>query len=370
MVLKTIDSAGDSKAGLNPAEPVRVRLLNEDEFERWDLFVGQSPQANPFAVIAWCKAVSEVLDFGFHVWIVSKGEEWLGGIPVFWRRRHGRFVCLQPPLCAYVSFLYSPTISRASYPSKITSYNLEVAKHLATALSVRYSSSRLKLLPSISDTRAFQWAGWNVTPNYTYILDVTRDLQCSHSVRKHIRKCRESNAVLSLEWQFNRFCALAEDTATRQGTGFSGISFQSLDQLASRMRDAGLAWMATALSFDGHPLASRIQLSIPGSTTAYDWVAGSSSAHFSLGGSPWLMTKVAECVKLRGYSNWDLCGANYENIAHFKSQFGGELVHGWSLNFPAPSHGYLYRTVSRMKSFTRGLLVRLVKEGTHRSWTT
>jgi hypothetical protein len=358
LVLKTVDSASDAEAGLNPTQPIRVSLLSEKEFGRWDRFVAESPQANPFAAVAWCKAVSEVLDFGYHIWVVSKGDEWLGGIPVFWRRRHGRFVCVQPPLCAYSSILYSPIISRASYPSKVTFYFLEVTKYLEGTLSTRYSSSRLKLLPSIADTRAFQWTGWNVTPNYTYIIDLTRDLQCSHSVRKHIRKCREGNAVLSLEWQFNQFCALAEDTATRQGQGFGGITFPSLDQLASRMRDAGLAWMATALSSDGQPLASRIQLAIPGSSTAYDWVAGSSSAHFSLGGSPWLMIKIAESAKLRGYSNWDLCGANYENIAQFKSQFGGELVHGWVLTGPSSNPGRFYRAASQAKTLIRSLLVK------------
>ena len=217
-----------------------------------------------------------------------------------------------------------------AYPSKVSS-QLDITANLAGSLSSYYSSAKFKFLPSVPDVRAFQWDGWNASPAYTYLLDVTRDFRCDHAVRKHVRKCREGGAVLSLEWQFDWFRSLSQDTV-RGGTPVRiGMKYQELEQIACRMRDAGLAWMATALTSDGQPLASRIAFRHSGLFRLPDWVAGSSSELLALGGNAWIMTQIAEEARRRSYSSWDLCGANYKNIAKFKSQFGGDLVHGWNL---------------------------------------
>ena len=70
---------------------------------------------------------------------------------------------------------------------------------------------------------------------------------------------------------------------------------------------------------------------MPGSETLFDWVAGSAADKLSVGANPWLMMQIAAEARRRGYSRWNLCGAAFENVARFKSEFGGELVHGWTV---------------------------------------
>jgi hypothetical protein len=344
----------------NQSAPVRACVLSGGtELGKWDRFVCESPEANPFATTTWRRAVSECLGYSFDLWVVYKGAEWLGGVPLFWRKRFGRPVCLEPPQCAYSSVLFNAAISRASYPSKVTSSKLDVTGTIAKALSSHYSSTRMKLLPAVGDVRAFQWEGWTVNPSYTYVIDLKREMRCDHAVRKHVRKCRENGAVLSLEWCFDRFRSLAEDTISRQGLNPGmGMRYEELERIACRMRDAGLAWMATALTADGKPLASRIELGIPGTSTLFDWVAGSSSELFSLGGNAWLMTEVAEAARQRGYSSWDLCGANYRNIATFKAQMGGDLAHGWNLAGPVARRERLYGVAMKAAVTVKHLISR------------
>jgi hypothetical protein len=230
---------------------------------------------------------------------------------------------------------------------------------MAKSLAKHYGTARVKLLPAVTDVRAFQWAGWSVTPSYTYLIDLKAEMRCDHAVRKHVRKCRESGAVLSLDWQFDRFRALAEDTTARQGLRSGmGMKYEEMELIAVRMRDAGLAWMATALTADGQALASRIELGIPDSSTLYDWVAGSLSDLFAFGGNAWLMTEVAEEARRRGYSKWDLCGANYRNIAKFKSQLGGDLVHGWNLVSPPSRRERWYQAAIQTAVKVKHLFVR------------
>lgn len=352
------ETESDHERGQSAA--LQAQILHGDlELARWDSFVTESSEVNPFATTTWCRAIGDTLGYGADFWIVAKGPEWLGGVPVFWRTRLGRPVSLQPAQCAYSSLFFSETLSRASYPSKVTSSRLDVAAALAKALAKQYGTARVKLLPAVTDVRAFQWAGWSVTPSYTYLIDLEAEMRCDHAVRKHVRKCRETGAMFSLDWQFDRFRDLAEDTIARQGLKSGmGMKYEEMEQIALRMRDAGLAWMATALTADGQALASRIELGIPGSSTLYDWVAGSSSNLFASGGNAWLMTKVAEEARRRGYSKWDLCGANYRNIAKFKSQLGGDLVHGWDLVSPRSRRERWYEASIRIAVKVKHMLVR------------
>jgi GNAT superfamily N-acetyltransferase len=170
------------------------------------------------------------------------------------------------------------------------------------------------------------WAGWRAVPRYTYILDTTRDLPVTDSVRRHIRKCRESGCTLSTVWDLDAFGSVFDATRERQGFGLR-LAPEAFRTLATQLHDAGLAWMASARSTDGRTLSSQIVLSVPGGRGAYMWTAGTHPEHLSSGVSAWLMVEIAAEARRRGHTFWDLCGADYPSIARFKSELGGTLTH-------------------------------------------
>jgi hypothetical protein len=116
--------------------------------------------------------------------------------------------------------------------------------------------------------------------------------------------------------------------------------------------------MVTVYNAENQPVASRVQLSVPGSDTAYDWVAGTSPAAFNTGASPWNVLKVMEECRNRGYAYWNMCGANFETIAKFKSEFGGDLVHGFSLQSPRP---FIFSLVAKVR-LKAGLLKQQLRQ--------
>lgn len=314
---------------------ITIDRLNLGHVEdRWQSLVSNSPQINPFADVRWLRAVHDVFGYDLDLWIVRRGDEWLAGLPVFYRRRFGRLAAIHPPQMAYTSIVYASTLSKSQYQSRVTSNHIEATKPLATQIRLAYSSAAFAFLPCVLDVRPWMWDGWSATPTYTYELNIRNALAASASVRNYITKCERVGVSFTTDWNLDRALEPITSTIRRQSVGL-GMSQSQFLTLANRLANDGIAWMGTALAEDGTPLATRIQLSLQESDTAFDWVAGSNTERLSQGGAPWLMMRLADEIRQRGYHIWNLCGAQYETIAKFKSEFGGALTHGFVVSPPA-----------------------------------
>jgi len=65
------------------------------------------------------------------------------------------------------------------------------------------------------------------------------------------------------------------------------------------------------------------------------WVADSTPEGLSGGANKWLMLQRADECRRHGLRQWGLCGVQFENVAKFKSDLGGDLVHGFQVVSPA-----------------------------------
>jgi hypothetical protein len=249
------------------------------------------------------------------------------------------------PVTPYSAILYSSSAFSSTYPAKNTSEHIALSRSLIRAIRTEFRSLDLNLAPGLNDVRPWIWDGWHAEPTFTYLLSLKDELRISYSVQSYARKCERSGARASTGWNLDDCWSLLEKTFARQGISI-GLNRAQYFALAQTLYDSNLAWMVTVYNAASQPVASRVQLSVPGSDTAYDWVAGTNPAAFTTGASPWNVLKVIEECRNRGYAYWNMCGANYETIAKFKSEFGGDLVHGFSLRSPRP---LLYSLVAKAR---------------------
>jgi hypothetical protein len=215
----------------------------------------------------------------------------------------------------------------------------------------------LSLVPEVDDVRPWIWDGWRAEPTFTYLLHLKGELRVSYGVQKNARKCERSGARASTEWDLENCWSVLEKTYARQGVSI-GMNRTQFFALAQTLYESNLAWMVTVYNAENQAVASRVQLSVPGSDTVYDWVAGTSPVAFAIGASPWNVLKVIEECRNRGYAYWNMCGANFETIAKFKSEFGGDLVHGFSLRSPRP---FIYSLVAKAR-LKAGLLKQQLRQ--------
>jgi hypothetical protein len=302
--------------------------------EGWDDWVRASPQGNPFATTACLQGMAGVLGLEADLWSVTEDGALAAALPVLARRRLGARTNHGVPLYAYTSPLFSPDLLRSSYPASVTARYLELSGVLARGLCRAYGSAVLKFLPDLQDVRPWLWTGWTAQPAYTYLLDLGRELRVAPSVRKHVRKGNEAGHRFSLDWDLDAHCALLRSTVRRQGV-WTGLPEARFRPLAQCLHQQGLAWMGTCLSRDGEPLSSRVELGIQGGNRSlYDWTAGSLAERLAAGATPWLMVRMVEEARARGYASWDLCGASVASVARFKSEFGGRLAVAFLVQSP------------------------------------
>ncbi len=317
---------------------------------KWDSFVARSPQANPFAASSWLLNAAPAVGAAVEVWVAAKGDEWIAAVPITHRDRFGARFFLGLPLAAYNSYLYRA--ATGGHPSRTTTEHLEATQALADGIGRRVLNLNHLLHPSIDDVRPWVWKGWSATPRYTYLLDLTGGLPVTDSVRRHVRKCQESEMHVVWDWDLDRFWSVFSETKDRQGFGLR-MDQQHFSRLADALHEAGIAWMATALTARGEPAAGQIMLSIPETPAVFMWTAGARSAYLSTGVSAWLMLEIAaEAHRSRGHVTWDLCGADLPGVARFKSELGGALCPYFEIRPPV---SWLERGYARAKIAARSL---------------
>lgn len=313
---------------------ITVRKLGSGEWPVWEHLTLNALHMTPFASSAFLQVAAKLFDRDLSAYVALRGNEVLAGVAVFGRAYCGSRVVALVPATTYSAIVYAKSAFSSTYPAKNNSEHIAISRALVTAIRSDFRSLDLSLVPGLEDVRPWVWDGWRAEPSFTYLLDLTRELRPSYSVHKNARKCERSGARVSTEWKLEDCWSLIQQTLERQGIG--GLTRAQFFQLAQSLHDSGMAWMVTVYDAQNQPVASRVQLSLPGADTVYDWFAGTSSAAFAIGASPWNVLKVMDECRERGYSYWNMCGANYEAVAKFKSEFGGDLVHGFSLRSPRP----------------------------------
>jgi|GEM_PF-2242752 hypothetical protein len=309
------------------------RYSLEDLPAGWDAWVASSPEGSPFATTTFLRAFAGALGAVAEVWILRKGDNRLAALPLLHRKRFGRKSNQGIPLVPYIPVIFGPAVLASTYSSGNFSHYLSIVRRFLEPLAREYGSVNLRLMPGALDARPWLWAGWSARPDYTYIIQLTAEPRFARASRRSIRKAQEAGVTLDLAWDLETHCRLLRGTTERQGI-WIGMPHDAFCQAANALAEAGLALMATARDAAGEPMASRIELGIPGTATVYDWTAGTNPRNLSLGASAWLMAQIFDRCAARGWSQWDLCGASYENIAKYKSEFGGDLRATFSLASP------------------------------------
>src|SRR5690606_39008926 len=100
---------------------------------------------------------------------VPEGEGFSAALPVFEKRRGPLRAAALPPLTAHVTPLLAAPLKDADVHARRTALDA-----LLDLLAARYHQAALLLHPSLTDARPLLWAGWRVTPRYTYTLDLGR----------------------------------------------------------------------------------------------------------------------------------------------------------------------------------------------------
>lgn len=283
----------------------------------WDRLVAASPQRTAFAHAAFGEAVEAALGLPALVAAVWEGDRLRAGALVFEKRLGPYRAAALPPLAQYVSPLLDAEPAEADVHAQRSPLDA-----LLGLLAAEFHQASLVLHPSLADARTLQWAGWRVTPAYTYRIALSPDVPAtdgwSGNPRRVLRKERDRFEVDEGAVGLAEALALVRCSHERQGEALP-VTLPQLERLAAPLVEARLARVFVARA-DGRAEAGLVVLS--DGRTAHYWLAGSAPG----AGMTVLLADVLERLRAERVSYFDLSGANVPSIAEFKRRFGAALV--------------------------------------------
>lgn len=307
---------------------ITIRSANPD-FESWNDCIARSPQATPFHQEGGLRLLEDHTGATLHPLIGYKGEQPIGVLPVFETQRGPFTVVMSPPTRAEVYYL-GPVLANADQ-LKQRKYENRNRRFIEAALEwldqhVSPDYSLIRTTDRYTDNRPFKSKGYEITPYYTYVVDLSGDwddliMEFSSDARSNIRNTDEAAYEIEVGTfeDAKEIIARVDDRHEEQGESYY-ITDQYVAWLFSRLEE-GQVKPYVCRTDDG--MAGGI-LTLELGDTIYRWQGGT-KVDAEIPVNDLLDGYVMRDAMDRGLARYDLVGANTQRICDYKSKFAPDL---------------------------------------------
>jgi hypothetical protein len=239
---------------------------------------------------------------------------------------------------------YTPLLGATASPSDLHAGKAPIYSLLNT-LASEYGAVSLHLQPSVSDVRAFRWDGWDVSPFYTYVVDLTApDGPLAAWSKNNRRDYRHFKPVYEVGLDIvdsPSLIKLVSNSYARHDRALP-VAASLLERLVCRLMDAGILQLFGARDTSSGSSVAVCAVLRTADRAAY-WLAGSQPGP----GMTVVMGALFEYLAREGVRELDMVGANTPSIAEFKRRFGSKL----SVYYRAEkSTGLVFRIAKALRS--------------------
>jgi len=311
--------------------------VDGSQAERWDTIVQKSPQGTIFHIWPWIKAMEEhsYMDlFGvrrkptLHALVAEKDGRDIGLIPLFEFRFGPLSYVYTPPPHTAVTYQGPVTdfgpLRQREREQILADFHLQIEEYLKR---LGCDCIRLRTPPGYIDVRPLIWSGYNTTPAYNYLVDLSGGEEAlkkrlSKNVRKVIRYSRnqgyelrygdESDLKFLYERQQERY--FEQDIAMN-------ITLEYLKQLWDTLPKGSMHICVAEL--DGEPVTSTIRLAYKDRISA--WFGNSKTSGYT--GNPNDLLHWMEMTKgiASGYKTYENIWANNPRLNKYKVKMNPTL---------------------------------------------
>ena len=308
---------------------VEVSIAGHDDVEKWDSYVDRSPQGNAFHYDGSLAAIAEHSDTEVHRLIGYKGQEIVGLFPVFEREILGQSALFSPPPALLVPYLGPALLNIGKLKQRKAErrhgrFVRGCFETLFEEVAPRYVSLRTD--GRYTDLRPITWTGFDVTPDYTYTVDLTReegDLLGSFSsdARSNIRKSEDVEYAVEEGGTeaIRRIITQVEARHTSQGL-FYGVTPEFVTDLHRSLPDGRVRPYTIAV--DGEFVGGMV--TVEDEDTIYRWQGGAKH-DADAPANDLLDWEIMTDAMDRGMETYDLVGANNPRLNGYKAKFSPDL---------------------------------------------
>lgn len=270
-----------------------------------------------------------------HLYGGFKGEHAVALLPVFVRESAVGRAIMSPPPSMGVPHLGPVMAPNSPKRRKQESANRTFVEGVLNELDAHASSSLSRIMchPEYSDPRPFGWAGFEIQPSFTYVLDTsssTPDALLSsftRSLRRDITKGEDLDLTVSIEGveaarqeydQIKARYAEADEPAP--------FTWEYIKDIVTGLDDRCRVYTVR----DGSGTFLSAVIVLYSNDVAYFWAGGTRATYENLSVNSllhWRIIKdIIEDPPFDSVTRYDLVGANTERLCEYKAKFGADLV--------------------------------------------
>ncbi|SEO78423.1 Lipid II:glycine glycyltransferase (Peptidoglycan interpeptide bridge formation enzyme) [Halogranum amylolyticum] len=305
---------------------IEITRTDPAELDEWNSYVDQSPHASVFHHGEALAILAEQSGATLHPLIGYKGQEPVGLLPLF-ETTLGPFTAVYSPPPHLEVFSLGPALlnfeklKRRKSERRHRRFVESILTWLDDHLDPDYVD--IRTVDRYDDVRPFKWNGFDATPTYTYIVDITRD---EETLLTSFSRDARSN-----------ICNTDEDAYEIEEGDADAVDFV-IEQIRERHDEQDKEYRVTsqfAKSLYHRLPAETIRpyvisvenervggvLALEWGDTVYRWQGGAKH-DVDVPVNDLLDWHVVREAKSRGRKRYDLVGANLPRLCKYKSKFG------------------------------------------------
>ncbi len=335
------------------AMSIDVEEFSTDRGDEWDSLVEQSPQATPFHRFGMLEVAAEHANATLHPLVGYKGREPVGLFPVFVVKKGPVSTAFSPPPSLKITYLGPATLNLEKLkPGKAERRNRRFVEaaldHVEEHVGPQYVHVRTST--RYEDTRPFTWNGFEATPHFTYVVDISDGPDAlfdrfSRDARKNVRDARETDCVVE-ERGVEAARTVVDQVRKRheEQDEWYPLTTKFVTDLYEAAPDGVVR--PYVCDVDGETVGGSIVLEE--GDTAYGW-QGVVKPDVDLDVNDVVHWHVINDVAERGVTRYDLVGANQPRLSRYKSKFAPTLVSYDGLEKSSPGMSLAARTYKRLR---------------------
>lgn len=252
--------------------------------------------------------------------LVDKGGQMIGGFIVYPTKLKGVSCLANPSFTPHIGLFYR---KNASNPARVLSEAKEIQKCVAEYLSKRSEKVIDVRLPhEISDVQQFYWNDFDVSPRYTYRVNLASDREellaaMDAKTRNAIKVAENSDIVVEAAKGAEILPVVVDILKGNQAK----VSFDLVERIISKGKSENCIMMSAK---EGEHIRA-VSFCIVHRDEAYYLFGGNAGAEKGPAGTL-VMWKTIETAKERGLKVFDFEGSMIPGVEKFFRGFGGEMT--------------------------------------------
>jgi len=311
---------------------IKVREINEDEYDLWNKLVEESPQGTVFHNSDWLTTCSNLLNKKIKIYGCFKGDQLVSGCSLYIYKSKRVFkkaysTCEMTP--------YGGVLLSQSQSSKVREQERMLNKTIKALLKIfdveGFDYINLSNSPDFVDIRPFTWNGWSSKVYYVYYFNLEGDIEktISKNARRTIREAIKTSITVEklnnndLISYFPQYYDLFKMTYHRQNIQIT-VSKKFLKNMINMLHDHKKSEIWIAKTSSGEIAAAEVIMF--DNKRAYRWSPVTHTKLRKTGAASLLLYKIFHNLEKKGFKEFDLAAANTPQLAKFIASFNPRLV--------------------------------------------